>query len=68
MVRVRGEQLWRGPEGSEGMSEVACEEDEERLDRAPRGTTTQMSMRANKRGSWCHGAGQGMGTTTTEIF
>ena len=50
--------------GSEGRSEVMCEEDEERLGRAPRGTTTQMAMRGNKRGSWCRGAGQGMGTTT----
>ena len=42
MVRVRGEQPRREPEGSEGMSEVMCEEDEERLDPAPRGSTTQM--------------------------
>lgn len=42
MVKVRGEQPRGGPEGSESMSEVMCEEDEERLDRAPRGTTTQM--------------------------
>lgn len=35
MVRVHGEHPWRGPGGSEGMSEVICEEDEERLDLAP---------------------------------
>ena len=38
------------------------------LGRAPRGTTTQMAMRGNRRGSRCRGAGQGMGTTTAEIF
>ena len=66
VVRVRGEQPRRGPEGSEGMSKVMCEEDEERLDPAPRGSTTQMALRGNKRGSWCCGAGRGMGTTTPE--
>lgn len=66
VVWVHGEQPWRDPKRSQGMSEVMCEEDEERLDLAPWGTTTQMAMRGNQRGSWCcRGAGQGMGTTTT---
>lgn len=43
-----------------------CEEDEERLDPAPRGSTTQMALRGNKRGTWCCGAGRGMGTTAPE--
>lgn len=68
MVRAHGEQPRRGPEGSEDMSEVMCEEDEERLGPASRGTTTQMAMRGNKRGSWCRGAGHGMGITSAEIF
>lgn len=49
MVRVHGEQPWRGSEGSQGMSEVMRGEDEERLGRAPRGTPTQMVMRGNKK-------------------
>lgn len=43
---VRREQPWRDSAGSEGMSEVRSEEDEEREDPAPRGTTTQMAMGA----------------------
>jgi len=39
--------------GQEGKSEVLGEEDEERLGRASRGTTTQMAMMGNKRGSCC---------------
>lgn len=35
--------------GSEAMSEVMRGQDEERAGRAPRGTTTQMAMRGNKR-------------------
>lgn len=66
MVRVRGEQPRREPEGSEGMSEVMCEEDEERLDPAPRVAQHRWALGGNKRGSRCCGAGRGMGTTTPE--
>lgn len=53
MAGVCGEHPWRGPEGSGGMSEVMREEDEERLDLAPRGSTTQMALSGGKRGSRC---------------
>lgn len=43
------EQPCSAPGGSEGMSEVMREEDEERLCRAHQGTTTQMVMKGNKR-------------------
>lgn len=64
MVRVRGEQPQRASQESEGMSEVMCEEDEERLGRAPRGTTTQMATGGNKSGSGYRSAGQSMGTAS----
>lgn len=67
MVRDHGEPPRGSLSGSEGGSEVMGGKDEERLGRAPRGTTTQMAMWGNKRGSWCCDAGGGMGTTA-EMF